>query len=217
MSALGGGPKRALPLSASASGAETLAARATGRGIGILHLEAALQQRLHIVQLAAGHVERALGIDHHLDTGAFDQNVARGRAILQVHFVLQSRTAAADHRDAQHAALPTLAGQQRAQLPSGVGRQFDEPLIADAEAGRYASLVCGGCHHVPVPQASAKARQRQPASAAGSGTVWTPVQTGGSFGLRVSVETREVFFRTRSNSAWVSAWDFNWSVWALGQ
>src|SRR5882724_913593 len=84
------------------SRAKTFAAGATGGGVRVLHFEAALQ-RIEIIQFTAGDVERALGIHHHTDTAGFDEEIAVGRAVLQIHFILQTGATAADNRDAEHA------------------------------------------------------------------------------------------------------------------
>ena len=63
-------------------GAETFATGTARRGIWILHLEAAVLQRIHVIQFASGDVERAFGIHHHAHTGGFDQKIAVGRSVL---------------------------------------------------------------------------------------------------------------------------------------
>jgi len=101
-----------------------------------LALEAAVLQRLDVIQFAAGDVKRALGIHDHAHAAAFHEDVAAGRAVLQIHFVLQAGAAAADHRHAQHATGPALLGEQCGNLLRGAGRQFDQTFIASAEIRR---------------------------------------------------------------------------------
>src|SRR5665213_4151458 len=66
------------------SSAEALAAGTARRGVGIFHLEAAVLQRLDVIQFAAGDVERALGINDHAHAAALDEDVAARRAVLQI-------------------------------------------------------------------------------------------------------------------------------------
>ena len=89
------------------SRAETFAARTARRRIRILYFESALQF-VGVIQFAARNVQRALGIDHHTHAAGLDQEIAVRRAVLQVHFVLQPGTTAADDRHAQHAIRPAL-------------------------------------------------------------------------------------------------------------
>ena len=87
--------------------------------LGFLHLETAVLQGIHEIQFAARDVERALGVHHHADAAAFDQDVAAGRLVLQIHFVLQARAAAADDGHAQDAVGPALLLQKRTDLLGG--------------------------------------------------------------------------------------------------
>jgi hypothetical protein len=87
---------------------KTFAARATTGGVWILDLESAPLQRLDVIQLAARHVKRALGIDHHFDTAALHEDIPIGRGILQIHFVLQPGTPAAKHSHSKHACRSAL-------------------------------------------------------------------------------------------------------------
>src|SRR5260370_34778343 len=56
--------------------AEALAAGATAGRVGIRHLEPAPLKRFDVVQFAAAHVKRALGIDDHFNAGALNKNIA---------------------------------------------------------------------------------------------------------------------------------------------
>src|SRR5204863_2347957 len=107
------------------SGAKTLAARATRGGVWILHLEAAVLQRVEVVQLTARDVEGALGVHDHADAAGFYEDVAAGRPVLQIHLVLQARAAPAHDGDTEHPVGSALAGEQRTDLLGGAGRDFD--------------------------------------------------------------------------------------------
>ena len=80
--------------------------------VRVRHLEAALLQIIAVIEQRAADEERALRIDHHAHIGRLHHDVAIRRAIDQVHLVLQSGTAAADHRDAQRALRPALFLEQ---------------------------------------------------------------------------------------------------------
>jgi len=112
---------------------ETLAAGATRGGVGIFHLESSVLQGIDIIKLAAGHIQRALGVHHHADAAGLDEDVPVRGAVLQIHFVLQAGTAAADHGNAQYALRTTLPREQRADLLRRVRRHLDQALVADSE------------------------------------------------------------------------------------
>ena len=99
----------------SSSRAETLAARATGGSIWILDLESSVEG-IEVVQLASGDIKGAFGIDNNSDPGGFDQDVAIGGTILEIHFILQAGTAAADNGDAEHSSGTALFGEQGSDL-----------------------------------------------------------------------------------------------------
>ncbi len=80
-------------------GAETLSARAASRGVWIIHFEAAVLQGVDEIKFRSGDIEGAFGIDHDSDPRGLHHNVSVGRGILEVHFVLESRAASADHGD----------------------------------------------------------------------------------------------------------------------
>src|SRR6266536_5195002 len=56
------------------SGTEAFSAGAACRRIGVLDFEAAILQPLHVIQFAAGDVERALGIHHDPQAACFDED-----------------------------------------------------------------------------------------------------------------------------------------------
>src|ERR1051326_3884364 len=145
--------KRKRPTDAGSS-AEAFAARTTRRRVGILDLESAVLQRVDVVQFAPGHVKGALRIDHHPDAAGFHEDIAAGRAVLQIHLVLQTGAAAADHGHAQNALGPALFAEERIDLPGCVGRDFDEPLVANAKArsGGGGLVGCGGNHSSYPPR-----------------------------------------------------------------
>ena len=60
-----------------------------------------------------------------------DEDVAIGRSIDQIHFVLQAGTTATDHRDAQRALRPALFFEERNQFARRVFGHLDQALIAD--------------------------------------------------------------------------------------
>ena len=152
--------------------AEALAAGTGRRGVGIFHLEPAVQ-RIEVIQFAAGDVERALGVHHHAHAAGFDQDVAIGRAVLQIHLVLQTGATAADDRHAQHAVGPALLGQQRRDLLRRAGRELDQPLVADAEIRLDVTGFVRFVQSFVVAQVSCRRRQRQRIGFLGSGTFWS--------------------------------------------
>jgi len=114
------------------SRAETFAAGTARRGVWVFHFETAVE-RVQIIQFAAGHIQRAFGIHHHAHAAAFDEDVPIRRRILQIHFILQTRAAAADDGHAQNAICAALFGQQRGNFARRIFCELDEPLIADAK------------------------------------------------------------------------------------
>lgn len=130
----------------SISRAETFAAGTACRGVGISHLESAVQ-RVEIIQLATRYIQRTFGIHHHAHATAFDENVAIGRVILQIHLVLQTGATATDHRHAQHAMGTALFRQQCRHFLRRAGREFDQTFIAHTEI-RLGGLGLGrSCNH----------------------------------------------------------------------
>lgn len=81
--------------------------------IRVGHLEPALLQILAVIEQGTADKERAFGIDHYADIRTFDHDIAVGRSIDQIHFVLQSRTTASNDRDPQCTARASLLVQKR--------------------------------------------------------------------------------------------------------
>jgi hypothetical protein len=117
------------------SRAKTLAAGTARGGVGIFHLEAAVE-RADVIQFAAGDVKCAFGINDHAHAAALYKDVAVRRIVLQIHFVLQPGAAAADDRHAQHAVRAALLGEQRRNFLRRARCEFDEPLVANAKIRR---------------------------------------------------------------------------------
>jgi hypothetical protein len=111
--------------------AEALTAGAGAGRVGIAYFETAVRQGIDEVQFAASHIKGALGVHHDADAGAFDENVAIGRLVLEIHFVLKTRTAAADDGDAQDASRPTLFVEQGTDFLGRRRGDFDKPFIPD--------------------------------------------------------------------------------------
>jgi hypothetical protein len=117
------------------SGAEALAAGTTCRRVRVLNFEPALQS-VQIVQLAPSHVQCALGIHDHANSGALHEEIPIRRRILQIHLVLQTRAPAAHNRDPQNAAGPPLFLQQGADAFGCACSYLDQPFVAHPETGR---------------------------------------------------------------------------------
>ena len=98
-------------------------------------------KRIGIIQFAAGHVQGALRIHHHTNTGALDEDVPILRLVLEVHLVLEARAPPADHGDAQNSLRSPLLGQQTRNLATRALGELDEPLVPHPE-GRL--LTNGG-------------------------------------------------------------------------
>lgn len=86
-----------------------------GDGIRIRHFESTLLQVIAEIEKRAANKERALRIDDDAHVGGMNKDVARHRAIDEVHFVLQTGAAAADDGDAQRAFGATLFLQERSE------------------------------------------------------------------------------------------------------
>ena len=112
--------------------AETFAAGTGGGGVGIVDLETRFLQTALIIQLATGDIQRALGIHHHAHAPALHENVAISRAILQIHFILQTTAAAAHHRHAQDAIRAALALEQGGYFIRRARGQLHEAFVARA-------------------------------------------------------------------------------------
>ena len=120
--------------------------------VRIRHFEAAFLQVVAIIEDGAADEKCALRINYDPYVGRLDHDVAVGRAIDQIHLVLQPGAAAADHRHAQCPLGAPLLLQERDEFARGVLRHFDETLIADLEfdfaRGRR------GCGHEGIYAAS---------------------------------------------------------------
>jgi hypothetical protein len=60
-----------------------------------------------------------------------DQDVAIGRSIHEIHFVLQARASPANHRHPQRTGGAPLFLEERIELSRGGLSDFDEALVAD--------------------------------------------------------------------------------------
>ena len=112
---------------------------------GIL-FEAAVE-RIEVIEFAAGDVEGAFGVNDDADAGGFDEDVAVGGGVLEIHFVLQAGAAAADDGYAQHAIGAALLGEKGVHLVCGAGSKFDEAFIAGAESWGGSRFGCGVGNH----------------------------------------------------------------------
>jgi outer membrane protein assembly factor BamD len=116
-------------------------------------LEAPVGERVDVVQLTAGYVKRALGIHDHLDPGGLDKDVAIGRMILEIHFILEPGTTTAHDRHPQDAGRTPLLLEQPTDLAGGGLGQLDQAFIAQPESrlrgrlgGSDGFLNSGGNH-----------------------------------------------------------------------
>ena len=87
-----------------------------GDRVRVGDFEAALLQILAEIENRAAHEERALRIDHDSDVAGLNHDVAVGRTIDKIHFILQPGAAAADHRDPQRALGASLFLQERRRV-----------------------------------------------------------------------------------------------------
>ena len=99
--------------------------------VGIRHLETARLQILAKIQLRPANEQRAFRIDHHIYLQRTHQDVAIGRSIDQIHFILQPGTTAANHRHPQRPIGPPLLREQPCQPRTGPLRNFNEAFIAN--------------------------------------------------------------------------------------
>ncbi len=129
------------------SGAEAFAARATGRGVGVIDLEPSILQRVLVVELGARDIEGAFGIDHHANTGALHEDVASRRLILQVHFVLEPGASPSHHRDSQHTCRPTLLRKKGRDFVRGGRGHPDQSFIPHAKARNHCLFLDGAWYH----------------------------------------------------------------------
>ena len=112
-----------------------------GHGVGVGDLEAAFLEVVAEIEDGAADEEGALGIDDDADVLGFDEDVAIGWAIDEVHFILEAGTAAADDGDAEGALLAALLAQEAGKTGSGMLGEFDELFVADLVVDR-----CGWVH-----------------------------------------------------------------------
>jgi len=102
-----------------------------GDRIWIGHLESSFLEIFAEIEDRAAHEERAFRIDHHSHILGLDEDVSIGRAIDQIHFILQAGATAADHRHAQRAVGPPLFLQEGSEFTRRGFRHPNEALVAD--------------------------------------------------------------------------------------
>jgi hypothetical protein len=111
--------------------AEALTAGAGAGRVGIAYFETAVRQGVDEIQFAACHIKGALGVHDDADAGALDQDVAIGRLVLEIHFVLQTGTAAADNCDTQDSAGSALFVEKGTDFQGRRRGDFDKAFISD--------------------------------------------------------------------------------------
>ncbi len=99
--------------------------------IRVRDFEPALLQIVAVIKNRAANEERAFWIDNYAHARSRDHDVAIGRAIDQIHFVLQPGTATTDDGDAQCALRPALFLEQRGETARGRLGHFHQTLVAD--------------------------------------------------------------------------------------
>ena len=99
------------------------AAAAGGHGIGVLDLERLADQVVDEIDLGTAHELETHGIDQH-DRLAFGQNriVAARLFLYEIVFILESGTATASHRNAQHGAFGFFGQDARHALGGAIGQ-----------------------------------------------------------------------------------------------
>jgi hypothetical protein len=131
----------------SRSGGEAFSTRTTAGCVGVSHLETSLVERLHKVQFAARHVQDTLGIDDDANAGAFHDDIAVGRGVLEIHFVLEPGTSAAHDGDAQDTVGRTPFLQELEDFATGGWRDANNAFVAKAISG-CGRFGCGiRCNH----------------------------------------------------------------------
>src|SRR2546423_3429036 len=80
---------------------EALTAGTMRDGVRVGDLEPPFLQVVAIIEERTADEERAFRIDHDADVGRLHHDVAIRRAIHEIHLVLQTRAAAANHGDAE--------------------------------------------------------------------------------------------------------------------
>jgi hypothetical protein len=115
--------------------------------------EAALLQVFAEIENRTAHKEGAFWIDHDAHVARFNEDIAVGRAIDEVHFVLQPGTTAADHRHPQRALRASLLLQKRREFVGSLLRYPDKALIANFELN-LAAIRRNACGHEEIYAAS---------------------------------------------------------------
>src|SRR3954464_13333155 len=82
---------------------EALAARTMRHRVWIGDFETAFLQIVAVIQHRSTDEYRPLRIYYHANAPGLDHDVAVGRTIYQIHFILEPRTTASDHRHSQSA------------------------------------------------------------------------------------------------------------------
>jgi hypothetical protein len=130
--------------------AEAFSAGTAAGGIGVTDLEAGFLEGLDIIQLAAGDVENAFGIDDDSDSGAFDQDIAVRGTILEIHFVLESGASSAHDGYPEYAVGGAPFLEQVRHLTTCGWSDADDAFISDSVAGGGGLGNDFGCNHVDV-------------------------------------------------------------------
>jgi len=102
-----------------------------GGGLGIGDLEAAFLEIVAVVDEGTGDKEGAFGVHHDIDFARADEEVAVGRAVDEVHLVLEAGATAADDGEPERAVGTALAGEERVELLRGLLGDFAQLLVAD--------------------------------------------------------------------------------------
>ena len=112
---------------------EGLTATAGGAGVGVVDHESRTFQAFLVIDLCAGQVLEAHGIDHETDAFALDDGVVFGDVFIEGEAILEARAAATGDEDAQLEAIVTLFidqgldldGSPLGELQSHGGKGFD--------------------------------------------------------------------------------------------
>src|SRR6266567_9472349 len=110
---------------------KTLAAGAMRDRVRVRDFEPAFLQIVAVIEHRTTDEERAFWIDNQTDIGGWNENVALFRSIDQIHRVLQTGAAAADHGETQRAIWISLSLEQRCQFACCLVRDPDQALIAN--------------------------------------------------------------------------------------
>src|SRR6267143_2757547 len=106
---------------------EALAAGTMGDRIRIRYFESSFLQVIAVIQERSAHKKRTLRIDDHANIRRLDHDVAIRGTVHEIHFILQSGAAAADHGYAEGSCGPALLFQERIEFARRVLGHFDEP------------------------------------------------------------------------------------------